>query len=883
MLILSLALNELRQRKVRSALTVAAVAMAVSLVIAMTGGFASLRATAYQVLGGFYGQMDVLFAPQEQRGVLLSESLAQFIAADPRVQLADPRLVTDATLQNRGGGILGAFTNPSTARLVGIRVATAPAVTRFKLESGEWFTQTVARVCVIDVSTAERLKLKVGGNITLPSPDGPIRFRITGLLAKPSVMQIDTPTIYMPLGTLQSLLNQPGRVNRIEVDLKPGQDVAPFITDIQHHLPPRTPPLDARTVDSQKQKFDRSFQGIQILSYLGGTVSMIAAAFIIFSTLSMGISERSRILAMLRAIGAVRRQVAALVIIEALILATLGALLGIAVGWIALTIVAAIYPALFAGGAVLSAGGITYGIAGSLAAALIASLLPAWSASRVDALEAMTAVGRPTGRFVPRFCAIAGLLLLTIDPMIVHMPGLEAATRIQTHVFFGAPCLFVGLFLIAPMFVLIVERLFGGLVAKVMRVEPALLRQQLSSGLWRSAGTAAALMVGLAVLVLIQTHGRSMIRSWQLPDKFPDMLMLSFIGLDDEQLVKLQNVHGIRERGILPVYLASPKLSTKLFGDTGLVDTPDATILFGIDPDRAFGTEDPPLEPMIELDFVEGDQVTARKLLKQGHAVLVSQEFKKNKNLSVGQTLKLQTPLNGEVEYRIAGVIRSSGVDMIVRLFDMEREFQQWTAASAVTTAGDLRRDFGNQRVHLVAANLAPGLKKDLLVEAVRMQLRVMGLKSADARTLKAGIDNAMVKLLDFVSVVGLLAIIVAAVGVMNTIVAGIRSRRWQLGVLRSIGLTRGALLRMILAEAMLIGLIATALGIFGGLLLSFVANGIARHILGSDPVLAIYWPALYWGTGITLAVTLLASLWPAIRVCFTDTLNLLQAGRAAA
>jgi len=104
---------------------------------------------------------------------------------------------------------------------------------------------------------------------------------------------------------------------------------------------------------------------------------------------------------------------------------------------------------------------------------------------------------------------------------------------------FGVVGTVLGLFGLAPLLVIGVDRLLARPVARLFGVEPSLLRQQLAGGLWRSVGTVSALMVGVVALVGMQTHGRSMIEGWRLPDEFPDMLLFSPFGLESEAIEKL--------------------------------------------------------------------------------------------------------------------------------------------------------------------------------------------------------------------------------------------------------------------------------------------------------------------------------------------------------
>jgi putative ABC transport system permease protein len=215
--------------------------------------------------------------------------------------------------------------------------------------------------------------------------------------------------------------------------------------------------------------------------------------------------------------------------------------------------------------------------------------------------------------------------------------------------------------------------------------------------------------------------------------------------------------------------------------------------------------------------------------------------------------------------------------------FDLGRQFEQRTAASVFGTLGDSRDLFGVQSVHLLAANLSPGVDKRQVIAQLRLTLGDRGVNLADVRQLKHDIQQSFHRLLLVASTVAWAAMAVASLGVTNTIMASIRTRRWQFGVLRSIGVTRSLLLRMVLGEAILLGLVATALGLGAGLLMAFNARQLSRLVMGFEPPLAIPWPIIAIGVGVVMLISVLASLLPAISVARADPLSLLQAGRASA
>jgi putative ABC transport system permease protein len=401
----------------------------------------------------------------------------------------------------------------------------------------------------------------------------------------------------------------------------------------------------------------------------------------------------------------------------------------------------------------------------------------------------------------------------------------------------------------------------------------------LSSGIWRAAGTCAALMVGLAILVVMNVQGHSALSTWRLPDKFPDLFIAAppLAPLGPEDIKKLEATPGLKKGEIMPMAIASPEFANPIFAMLGAAVIPNATMFIGIDPDLGLNPD------FMQLDFRAGNAAQARELLKKGRHIVVTEEFRKLKGLSVGDKLALKTPVNGVVDYTIAGVVWSPGLDVIVSVQDMGRQFETRTAATVFGTLADARNDFGVDRVFLVAANMDEyGVKRDAVLQRITQQLGRQGMKIGDIRAIKFAVQDTFRKLLLFVSSVALAAMAVASLGVTNTIMASIRSRRWTFGVLRSIGVTRGQLLRMVLAEALLLGLVGVMLGLSAGALMSLNARGLSAILIGFVPELAVPWTIVGVGSLAIMVISLVASVGPALGVARAEPLELLQAGRAA-
>jgi putative ABC transport system permease protein len=284
---------------------------------------------------------------------------------------------------------------------------------------------------------------------------------------------------------------------------------------------------------------------------------------------------------------------------------------------------------------------------------------------------------------------------------------------------------------------------------------------------------------------------------------------------------------------------------------------------------------------MMELEFRDGTAAEAAAGLKLGDHIIVTEEFRVLKGLKVGDKLPLMTK-NGMKDFTICGVVWSPGIDVMVSMFDMGRMFDQRTAASVFGSIDDAKKYFGKDKAFLFAANLEPGIDKEVMLKHVKDQLGEKGWKAGDIRHIKFEIIKGFEKLLLLLTTVAFSAMAVAALGVTNTVMASVRSRQWQFGILRSIGVTRGQLVRLVLAEALLLGIVGCALGLFMGYLMSINAMGLNRYLLGYVTQITPPWGIIGVGVGIILTVSLLASLWPAASVARSQPLTLLQSGRAS-
>jgi putative ABC transport system permease protein len=919
---LKLMWSNVAARRVRAGLTVAAIGLSVSLVVAVTGGYASVESAALAYLNRYLGSADgVVTRPQTIMDGTVPESVMRQISADPDVRRATGRLEIPGDLYDKDGKPV----EKSTFRVIGIRLPQDTRIASLVMESGQWFDSNAsgADAAVVDQVAAQVLKVQVGDAFAMASETGKVRLRVTGIVHKPEIVAAAGKTVYVQLRTLQQAEQMDGddpQLSQIAIDLKSNADADAFaarwnirLADINGHESKAAghsmPPITLRMTAQDRAMMDQNMQAIHVLSYLGDAISLMAATFIIFSALAMGVNERQRTLAMLRAIGATRRQVAALVVLEGLFLALIGIGVGVPLGIFWTECLKFIFPDFFVAGVTIAGTGIALAGGGALLAALAASLLPAWSASRLAPLEAMSPSAQVPPSAPPVFWAVLGAILILIDPLIFLLPlnrlaawlnpsaapeAMATLMRFWAHYLFGAAALFVGFFLLAPLLIWTFERLGAPLLSRAVRLPEALLRQQLSQGLWRAAGAAAALMVGLSTLIVMTTQGTSMLAGWRLPDKFPDIFLVSLKlgGLNQDQWQKLADTPGIAHfpdgaPELLPVAVTVSGLGSNPLALVGAVLAPtmNGTLFFGLPPKPAF--------EMIDLDFrddqgisVPRDQqaIYARRAehdLELGRHVLVTEDYRRRNHVHYGDKIVLFSSTQ-RYEYTICGIVWPPGLDVIVSMFDLGRQFNQHTAGMIMGTLADAQGDFGAGSVNLFAANLNPAADKTQLLNDIRTRIGEQNIKAGDVRQIKAAVDSNFRRLMALLTTVAFGAMAVASMGVTNTIMASVRSRRWQLGILRGIGLTSGELLRLILAEAVLLGIVALFLGVGCGAIFAIDARRMAGLMLGIYPPVVIPWGYVAIGVVSVMMVSVAAALWPAMDAARTEPLALLAAGRAA-
>jgi putative ABC transport system permease protein len=935
----------------RMLLTSLAMIASACVVVWVVSGYDALLSEFGNKATKYLGRYDLFLVPDSLDESFIPAELIEAVRKDQAVAELEPALQWTVRVQadqpmptgmdgtgagGSGKGRPPGRGGPGGPKLVGTSAATPP----YELLEGRWIDHRdpALREAVIGNQSAEQLQVKLGEEVLVIFGTKEYRLKIVGIVAQTSSapsIQKPSPTgrpmasgsgatlgpaasaLYVPMALAEKITRQSGKVNLVSIRLRQGGSVPEFRTRWIPQVAQARPAVllvgVADIASAMEQEVLAANARKQAWAATG--MSLLAALFIIFTTLSMGVDERIRQFAVMRAVGLTRFQVACVIAAESLVLAVIGWGGGLAAGWALLGIAGRAKPELFHGGASLGTWCVILTGASAFGGALIAAILPAWQATRVQPLEAMSPRRsvRPSMKFVTTAGAL-GIALIAVNPLLVYVMPIADATRYGVYLALGCTSMAAGFLLLAPLTIVAAELALGPCIARFVGLEPRLLRCQLTSNLWRSLGTTVAMSVGLGLYVSMMVWGYSMLEPFKPGAWVPDALVnIPSGGLPDAEMDAVRHIEGVIPRQCIPLAVEQPRLAGDIThsGQGSSVTRQDNVIIIGLDPQVAFGGP----KPLIRAEFVQGTPEDAVARLKQGRQCIVPDHFLSATGLKIGDRFEMVPPEQPErpVEYTIAGAVSLPGWHWMTKFSGLRR---RGGSAAAMVFAGydDVRRDFGLKRINFIWMNVDPSLGADAkratvvkIGEALRpiadrylderQPAGVPGTSSMGATMFGQSLristpDEVRVRILGRADDViwamcqlPLITLLVTSLGVVNTIMASVRARRWELGVLRALGVTRWAMFRMILAEGLLIGLVACLLSLSFGVTAGWCGKGISQYVSsfgGLATPLVVPWSKLALGLCGTLVLCLAAALWPAISTGRAEPLKLLQEGRAA-
>ncbi len=799
-------------------------------------------------------------------------------------------------------------------RLLGTSASQAP----YPLTAGRWIDP--ARPDLPEAALSAPLAQQLGASLDdeLLVGEGPRarRLRIVGLVANPAIdgfgagvaaAQVMTPALgglYVPTPLAEEIVGEPSRIHFVGVVVDPAADITAFRYGWTPRLGGASTPVQFQEAHDIEENLDQSAsaENVRTQAYTATGISLLAALFLIFSTLNMGVAERIRQFAVLRAVALTRLQIGALIAIESLVFATVGFLGGVAAGHLIVRLAARSAAQLFrANGATVGPHSLALAAACAYGGALLAAIWPILRATRVRPMDAMAPRSdAPARRLSPALVAV-GLLLLLVHPLVTFVVPMPDSSRYLAYVLVGCTSFGLAFILIAPAAVVLVDRFASPLLARLLGLPPRLLASQITAHLWRTAGIALALTIGLGLYVAIQVWGYSMLHSFMPGPWAPDALVaFQPDGLDPAHADAVERLPGVVPGHCLPLVFEQPRLKDDLThsAERATVTRQDTLVIVGLDPARAFGGPD----PLLRFDWTAGSPETAIPLLASGRGCLVPDHFLTITGLKLGDPIELVPPEHPEtpVTYVIAGALRLPGwhwqtkpvgfrsrthracalvfasYDNVAADFSRPAASHVWldfdpAATSAEKLGNDARALYAQLLGHDVPTGDAPPGAPAVRVMPVE---GIRGMVRSHAKQWLWGMSR-----------LPLVTLGITCLGVLNAILASVRARRWDIGVLRAIGFTRWAIIRAVVAEGLLIGLVACLLSLAFGILAGWCGAGLSQYVsffAGMNPVLILEWPPILAGLGAALLLCALAAIGPALSIGRAKPLALLQQGRGS-
>jgi putative ABC transport system permease protein len=772
---------------------------------------------------------DAAMGVEVQRDPLPAD-LADRIAATPGVDRVRAVASGPAQLQVRGTAV-----EPNGPTILGTW-AEAP-FTAYSLRAGH--APEGADEVVLDAATADQQHIGLGDTVTV-SATASRRLQVVGLtgigdgdgLSNSTVVLVDLPTA-------QALLDLGTGITSVDVIAADGVAVGDLRGDLATALGRKyaaTSAQDAAAASADAAKESISYLRIVLLAL--AAAGLLIGAFLIANTFGIVLTQRARELAVLRAAGATGRQVFASVLGEALLVGLTGAAAGTAAG------IGAAYGlrglaqgaglALPDGPLTVTGRTLLIAVAAGTLVTLLAALGPARRAARVAPVEAMRLSG-PAPAGPRRGRLVTGWVLLGLG--VVQLVA-AALMRDVAGVALGAALLLAGLVLLAPVLTPRLARTVGRPLDR-LGVPGQLARESTVRNPRRTAATAMALALGLALIAFVAVLGSSVkaIGASSGEAITADLLVQSS---RDEMLGGLSPEVATRVAALPEVAAASPTR----FGHW--LDEGMTSALTAVDP--------------ATLPRVADVRMTAGSLSAlDGGGLVLADDVARERGLRVGDELAMTFPRDGGQRLRVVGL--------------MDADSARALSTSYVISLGTYAEHYSENVDATVYVTLAEGVDS----EAARAALKAAVADFPNAEILDqaeaaAGRTAAVDQVFGLITLLLGFAVLIALLGITNTLALAIVERTREIGLLRAVGMTRAQLSWMVRAEAVLIAAVAVVAGV--GLGLGLAVATLAG--LSADTPLVIRVPVGQLVAIVAAAVLagLAAGLLPARRAARLDVLT---------
>lgn len=831
-------LRDLLARKLRLALTALAIVLGVTFVTGtliltdtLNRTFDTLVGTAYQHVS-FQVRGTAAFGSETAAAVNgtadrkpIPAAVAVAIRRVPGVADVDPSVAGYAQFVSGGNAIGGA------GSALGFSFAPNQQQSPVRLVEGR--APSAPDDVVIDRGTAMKYRFRIGDRVRVLSDGPPRSFVITGIVTFGNADNLAGATLAgFDLPTAQALFNTRGEYDTIDVLAKPGADSSRLQRAIARILPPGIQVVSGQTVAGElSSAVSDALSPLSTALLVFALISLFVGGFTIFNTFSITVGQRTRELALLRMVGAGRRQVFRSVLGEATLVGLAASLIGLGLGVLAAVALKALLGAfgvtLPSAPLVFEPRTVVLALATGVGVTVISAIGPARRAVRIAPVAALLAVHEEQPESLQRRVTIGGLA--ATGGIAALVAGSVAPAILLVGI--GA----VGVFLAAGMLAPVVARPMSGALGRPLSAllgPPGRLgRENSMRSPVRTSQTAAALMVGVALVSAVAVLGSSLSRSarsnLESAVTAQDIITGPSSGFSTSVSAAVSRIPGVS--AVTSVYKGQFELR-------GSLSALDAVTIVG-------------LQRTVHLQIAAGSGTPA---LAAGR-LLIDTTTASAEHLSVGSVVPVTFAQIGPSTMRIGGIFSANPL-----------------IGSYVVSAGFFVSHFHDPLPIAVLISTRLGARG--VESAINNYLNVYPNVGVQSRAQFEQSQQATVSQeLGLVYVLLALAIVVALIGIVNTLMLSVFERTRELGLLRAVGMKRRQVREMIRAEAVIIALFGAIIGVIIGTGLG-VALAASLGQLGITE-LTVPFGSLLGFVILAVPLGLIAAGWPARRAAKLDVL----------
>jgi putative ABC transport system permease protein len=823
-----------RTHVLRTALTTAGIVLGVAVFVGMHTANQSVLFAFSRTVDRIAGKTELQVSAGETG---FNEDVLERVQGASTVRIAVPVIeaVVDSNLKGQGNLLV-----------LGIDMTGDRSLRDYDLESGDdaviddpliFLAQPDS--IIIAKEFAEKNRLAIGTRLPLGTVEGEKPFTVRGIMKASGLTSAFGGNLaIMDIYAAQKMFGRGRTFDRIDLGVKPGRTLVEAEQELARLLGPG---FQIEPPSGRGQQFEAMLAAYSMMVGISSLFALFIGMFIIYNAFAIAVTERRSEIGVLRALGATRGQIRWLFLGESAVTGLVGSLGGLVFGVLIArgiaasigTLIADVYGvAQHAEALATSPGLLALALAIGVGTSVVAAAIPARQAARVDPVQALQ-----KGKYQvlsageSRLRAILGVVLGGVSIVCLSLGG-------SRPIFYSGYVLaIVVALLVSPLLSLAMAKAIRPLLKWLRPVEGALAADSLIQSPRRTSASVAALMLSLALVVAFAGMARASYTSiidWMETALNPELFILP------SQSIVARTIRF--PPSMAPEVAAIPGVSRVQM-------VRDARIVFRKTPVMIVAVEVNSIAQTARREPVAGDADTMYRRTAAGEGLMVSDNLAQLQRLKLGEMLEVPAP-NGLIRLPIVGIVVDYSDQQGTILMDRTLFLKYWSDDS----------------VNVFRIYLEPGARvadvRQRILEKYAGQRQVFVLTNGE---LKGYILKITDQWFGLTSVQIAVAVLVAILGIVNTLTVSITDRRRELGVLRAVGGRHGQIRRTIWLEALSIGTLGLTLGFaLGAVNLYYILQIVHHDIAGMR--LDYAFP---FGTALALVPTILAAafvaaIWPA-------------------